>query len=213
MGYAEAAAATYFRWYGNEASSVITMLTIEELFRHAGVFAKVLEDDDWQPEGLRRALSDWGRRPVPASVVDRISRTWASSTENNHLWILRRPGQRPVAIYSTKISNSAILLLVLDFSGNAAPKRTTLQALFEFTPAEAMVAAAMVEGLSVSEIASAKRCSAETVRQHLKSIYMKTCTRRQSELVAVLAKCRVLPGIGKRKRLSREALFVHLDQP
>jgi DNA-binding CsgD family transcriptional regulator len=55
------------------------------------------------------------------------------------------------------------------------------------TPAEAALAAALVEGLSLKEVAQRRNISLNTVRTQLKSICHKTGTRRQADLVRVLA--------------------------
>jgi DNA-binding CsgD family transcriptional regulator len=62
-----------------------------------------------------------------------------------------------------------------------------LQDLFGLTRAQAVVAARVVEGMDPEHIAGALRISLHTVRDHLKVIFAKTGTSRQSQLVALLA--------------------------
>jgi DNA-binding CsgD family transcriptional regulator len=62
-----------------------------------------------------------------------------------------------------------------------------LEALFDLTPAEAGVASLLVEGKSVDEIAGARGVMQNTIRMQLKLIFAKTGTRRQAELVKLLA--------------------------
>lgn len=57
---------------------------------------------------------------------------------------------------------------------------------FSLTRQETRIAAALVDGLTVKEIANAFGVSSETVRQHLKAIFAKTNTHRQAELVSLL---------------------------
>lgn len=66
-----------------------------------------------------------------------------------------------------------------------------LEGLFDLTPAEARVARALLAGGSVSEIARGAKLSPDTVRGQLKSVFRKTGTRGQVELV------RLLGGIGR----------------
>ena len=54
----------------------------------------------------------------------------------------------------------------------------------------------MAAGLSLKEIATRLDVSYETIRNHLKKIFIKTRTNRQSELVRQLL--RNLPAIGGR---------------
>ena len=58
-----------------------------------------------------------------------------------------------------------------------------MQQLYRLTPAESRVAAMLALGASVEEIAKTRRVSEATLRAHLRSIFGKTGTRRQAELV------------------------------
>jgi len=61
-----------------------------------------------------------------------------------------------------------------------------LAAAFTFTPAEARMAARLAAGLSVDEIAVEFNVSVATIRTQLASVFDKTGTRRQAELVRLL---------------------------
>ncbi len=80
----------------------------------------------------------------------------------------------------------AVLLQVADPSARANPHRALLLEAFELTPAEADLAADLLAGLSVREIAAGTGRSIATVRTHLASLLAKTGTARQSELVRLL---------------------------
>lgn len=58
-----------------------------------------------------------------------------------------------------------------------------LQQLYRLTPAEGRVAASLAMGASIADIAKAKHLSEATLRAHLRSIFSKTGTSRQAELV------------------------------
>jgi DNA-binding CsgD family transcriptional regulator len=70
------------------------------------------------------------------------------------------------------------------------PERGTrtaaLQDLFDLTSTEACVAAALSDGHSVDTFAAANGVSINTVKTHLKSVMLKTGTRRQAELVSLV---------------------------
>jgi DNA-binding CsgD family transcriptional regulator len=66
------------------------------------------------------------------------------------------------------------------------PSSQALRGLFGLTAAEANIAAALGEGLSLDSIAASQHVSLNTARTHLKNILAKTGTRRQAELVALL---------------------------
>ena len=61
-----------------------------------------------------------------------------------------------------------------------------LAALFHFTRAESGVASALVNGLSVEQIAERHQVSRETVRSQLKSIFGKLGVSKQQDVVRLL---------------------------
>ncbi len=72
------------------------------------------------------------------------------------------------------------------------PERSTILSnqlcdLFDLTPAEAAIAADLAHGRSLAQIAAAHGIGLATVRSHLKKILAKTGTRRQAEVVALIA--------------------------
>jgi DNA-binding CsgD family transcriptional regulator len=66
------------------------------------------------------------------------------------------------------------------------PQASILHRLYDLSPAEAKVAVALARSLSLQEIATESGRGIETVRSHLRSIFLKTGTARQSELVGLL---------------------------
>ncbi|MCQ9375252.1 helix-turn-helix transcriptional regulator [Methyloversatilis sp. XJ19-13] len=60
-------------------------------------------------------------------------------------------------------------------------------AAFDLTPAESQLAVGIARGMSVNEVAIARGVSIETVRSQVKSIFAKTGTSQQSDLVSLLA--------------------------
>lgn len=62
----------------------------------------------------------------------------------------------------------------------------TLRTQWGFTPAEARLAQQLMEGLSLDEAAECTHVTKNTVRTQLRSLFDKTETRRQSQLVRVL---------------------------
>ncbi len=78
------------------------------------------------------------------------------------------------------------LLLVKDLRRRLAPSEERLRGLLRLTGAEAAVAATIGSGCDVREAADSLAIAAGTARNHLKAIFSKTGTRRQSELVALI---------------------------
>ena len=67
-----------------------------------------------------------------------------------------------------------------------------LQELYRLTPTESRIAAALAVGRTVDEIARARRLTEATLRTHLRSIFGKTGTRRQAELVRLALRGAIL---------------------
>lgn len=70
------------------------------------------------------------------------------------------------------------------------PSALQLAALFRLTPAEARLARLLTAGATLEEASQSLGVSIHTVRVQLKSIFAKTGTQRQAELVRLLITCR-----------------------
>ena len=85
------------------------------------------------------------------------------------------PGRQPAAI-----------VFVTDPDARRQPANALLRNLFGLTLSEARVAVALLDGDSPETAAERLGRSAHTVRNQLKSVFAKTGTRRQAELVRLL---------------------------
>jgi DNA-binding CsgD family transcriptional regulator len=83
------------------------------------------------------------------------------------------------------------VLFVIDPDRSPLPNEGLLQALFKLTPAEVRLCIRLFEGKSLSEAAETTAVSINTAKTHLKNIFSKTGTARQSQLISLLA--RLLP--------------------
>lgn len=61
-----------------------------------------------------------------------------------------------------------------------------LGSLFDLTPAESRIAAALMQGEDVTSIAKSLHVSVQTVRSQVKAILAKTGTHRQGDLIQLL---------------------------
>jgi DNA-binding CsgD family transcriptional regulator len=93
-----------------------------------------------------------------------------------------RPGGKPAPEGA-----AAVLLLIRDTAGASPLAGTLLIGLFGLTGAEARVATALLSADSAREVAAHLGIGLATVRTHLHHLYDKTGTRRQAELVWLLA--------------------------
>ena len=74
------------------------------------------------------------------------------------------------------------------------PMILALRGLFGLTPAEACIAGMLAEGRAIDDIASRQGITRNTVRVHLKSIFAKTGTARQAQLVALILRSVAMIG-------------------
>ncbi len=81
-----------------------------------------------------------------------------------------------------------VMLLVTDGEHRTKPNAALLGRLYELSPAEAALAAALGSGRSVAEYAAQRRISVATARHHLAAIRRKTGCRSLADLAATLAR-------------------------
>jgi DNA-binding CsgD family transcriptional regulator len=86
---------------------------------------------------------------------------------------------------------SVVFLLARDT--RRKPNGLRLQKLFGLTGAETEVALSIACGHTLLEIAQSRKLSRTTIRSHLASLFAKTETRRQSELISLLTSMSALP--------------------
>lgn len=84
-------------------------------------------------------------------------------------------------------SGSAAIAVIADPRRRTLPDYALLQAMFDLTPTEARIARQLTDGCSPAGIATTSRLSINTVRSHLKQIYLKTGSTRQSSLVTLFS--------------------------
>lgn len=82
---------------------------------------------------------------------------------------------------------AAAILVLTKVVGGPAGKTPLLQALFDLSPTEAVIAERIAAGRTVEEIARIDAKSPETVRNQVKSVLAKTGCRRQLDLARMLA--------------------------
>jgi DNA-binding CsgD family transcriptional regulator/PAS domain-containing protein len=109
---------------------------------------------------------------------------------------LSRAGQRPLIVRFERFgahltdvfSHSCVMALIEDPDQEVRLKPETLMMLFDLTPAETRISLLVASGMSAVDIANQHGIGYETVRSHIRSIFQKTGTSRQSELSALFGK-------------------------
>lgn len=94
---------------------------------------------------------------------------------------------------SALASDDRSIVLLLDRDTRPHPNVGRLQEMFGLTGAETQVLDSIACGHTLLEIARNRHLSRTTIRSHLASLFAKTETRRQSELVALIDSFSVLP--------------------
>ncbi|WP_024517161.1 helix-turn-helix transcriptional regulator [Bradyrhizobium sp. Tv2a-2] len=77
---------------------------------------------------------------------------------------------------------------------SSVPSADLIQGLFDLTPAEARVACGIAAGKTVDALASNFAVSSGTIRVQLRSVFEKTATTRQAQLVQLLAESGLANG-------------------
>ena len=108
---------------------------------------------------------------------------------------LVRHGAPPLLAYSIPVDlfiggsyDARGILVLADPQSRSEPTVLLLHQVFGLTTAEARLAAGLLKGLDLQEIAELHQVSVGTLRVQLKSIFAKTQTNRQAQLVAMLAR-------------------------
>jgi len=112
---------------------------------------------------------------------------------------LSRRGKRPIIVRLQRLSGQmsdafspSAAVALLEVPGEQQQiDRDTVRALFDLSPVEAEIAIKLSLGLSPRAIATERSISYETVRSHIRMIFQKTETARQSELAALLSGIRL----------------------
>jgi DNA-binding CsgD family transcriptional regulator len=92
----------------------------------------------------------------------------------------------PVRRAAHDIFGSTEAILVLSEAKEGLPQAALIQSIFDLTPSEIAVAQAIAAGRDVTDIARVTGRSVHTVRNHLRSIMVKTGTSRQAELAVLI---------------------------
>ncbi|QSP93803.1 helix-turn-helix transcriptional regulator [Marinobacter salinisoli] len=122
------------------------------------------------------------RRETPDKII-------ALKNGSSSVTITVSPLQAPEGELATKNHKhrGGAIIGLYDWSIRPYIDPDVLKAAFSLTPSEAQIAAMLSNGLTISDIATQTYRTRETVKSHLRSVFRKTNTSRQAELVALLA--------------------------
>lgn len=127
------------------------------------------------------------KRAIAGNVANKV-------VANGGAMEVSRPGKRPLQLIATPVpvgmieptSRVALVLCISDPDRRSKMPADLLRELFKLTPAESRLTLSLLSGQSLQEIVDQFRIGRETARSQLKSVFQKTGTRRQVELIQLL---------------------------
>lgn len=130
---------------------------------------------------LQAALAELGSRTHAAVRSIPIAATEIRSAMVLHAVPLRRAAR-------DIFTGGDVLIAACDVRlSETGPPVELLRGLFDLSPAEARIAAALTRGLTLQEAAAQQAITVKTARSYLEQAFRKTGTVQQSQLVALLA--------------------------
>jgi DNA-binding CsgD family transcriptional regulator len=172
---------------------VVHMNARFELLLRDGLYVRAGRLGSWNPDAQRRL----------SAAVERAIRHDGTLREPFTAVVLpRRDGLRPLVAQVVPVVGlahdilhlvAAIVTLTDLEASEAPPAAALLEQAFGLTPAEARLAARISGGDTLPDISRAENVSRETLRSRLKTIFEKTGTGRQAELVLLLSKLTTPP--------------------
>jgi DNA-binding CsgD family transcriptional regulator/PAS domain-containing protein len=103
-----------------------------------------------------------------------------------HLWATPLPRESSSSLVRT--SQADVMVMVIDPELSAVPPIEALRALYGLTKAEARLTSGLLHGERLEDYAARAGISMNTARTHLKSVFAKTATDRQAELMRLLSR-------------------------
>lgn len=138
---------------------------------------------------LRAAAPDSNR-----DLQDLVARTLRDGPQQEGAVVVKRPLRRPILVEVVPIPAEArapflfgrALLMLVDLDARPVPAGALLMRAFGLTRREADLAVHLATGLGLPDAADRLGITRETARSHLKAVFSKTETSRQTELVALM---------------------------
>ncbi len=174
----------------------IVVLNVRARILYANAYASEFLD---ATDGLYAEKGVLRARAVPHQrVLSEILEGFARDEQSMPVGLsIARSNQRPVSIVlstlprqkkgTSRSSGSLRIALVLgDPDRQNTPATPLVNDLFQLTPAESQIAILMMECADTALIAQKLEITGNTLRDHLKSIFLKTNSKNQGELLHTL---------------------------
>ena len=151
--------------------------------------ADAVFDDDIKIKDRRLFVHDHAARALLKEAIDQLTSVTRLNSSAIEPVIVSRMEKLPVIvrIWPLDSGEDVRALLTLNALGpKPGPPAAVLAKMFRLTPSEAKLASIIARGASPAIAARELKISRETARNQLKSVFAKTYTHRQSELVALI---------------------------
>ena len=156
--------------------------------------AEAVFDNDFRIKDRRLFVCDPAARALLKEAIDQLRASPRLNLLATDPIIVQRQDKLPVLVRTWRFDWAAhrpaqevCALLTLNALGpKPGPPAAILAKTFRLTPAEAKLACVIARGASPEIAAGELKISRETARNQLKSVFAKTDTHRQSELVALI---------------------------
>jgi DNA-binding CsgD family transcriptional regulator len=132
------------------------------------------------------------------AALHRLIAACTIAGETRAMRVYRPSGLRPLQIVGTKASDygrdsiyggqARAILFLYDPETQIQTPPEILRELYGLTRAESQIASDLIESLTIDQIADRRRVKRETIRTHIKELFLKTGTNRQATLIAYLLK-------------------------
>jgi DNA-binding CsgD family transcriptional regulator len=137
-----------------------------------------------------------GRETLYSALKQLVNRAGAQIPVGSTSWLATSSREGITSLVNQIVdarSDETSTVILLDLDAHPEPTPRTLQRLFGLTAAETQLAVELARGRNLLDIARSRRLRRTTIRSHLAALFVKTQTRRQVELVALLGRVAVLP--------------------
>jgi DNA-binding CsgD family transcriptional regulator len=158
----------------------------------------IFDGDHINLVGQRLVIRDKHAQSAFSAFLDRLR----TATDRDALAVapivIRREAKLPIVVRVLPVDGAArspflgarAILIFSGFDESEAEQLTMLRQAFQLTPSEARLALCLAGGKSLEEAAQEMAIAQETARSHLKSVFRKTATHRQGELIALVGRLR-----------------------
>lgn len=149
-------------------------------------FGALLVDPEGNIQGCNRAAKDLLERKVLLADGSRIEHSVRFRSRRRVVERITCGGDSSGHAFFQPAEGGTIVFMICPSTDMTAVD-TGLRQVYNLTPQERRVAVRLYEGDSLAECAQSLDVELSTARTHLKSIFGKTNTRRQTQLVRVIA--------------------------